>query len=145
MLSCPISKTDFSFQAELLTHLTSVPLICATMVRVHQPLSHAHTTGHVCTKSGQRGSRGLEVITLFYLIFFPFMRLLWTLRNQTCHSKTQQLTTQLQIPTVTQTLAYDLSRRASRYSGIMFPLCTKVPGFVAPTPLSLLLKSSVCA
>lgn len=72
MLSCPISKTDFSFQAELLTHLTSVPLICATLVRVHQPLSHAHTAGRVCTKSGQRGSRGLEVITSFHLIFFPF-------------------------------------------------------------------------
>lgn len=70
MLSCPISKTDFSFQAELLTHLTSVPLICATLVRVHQPLSYAHTAGRVCTKSGQRGSRGLEVITLFHLIFF---------------------------------------------------------------------------
>lgn len=114
MLSCTIWETDFSTPQNMYMH-------------------------------NEQASRGLEVVTLFYYIFFPpFMQLLWTLRKQTCHSWTPQLTTQLQIPSATQTLTGDLSRWASRYSGIMFPLCTKVPGFVAPTPLSLLLRSAVC-
>lgn len=55
-----------------------------------------------------------------------------------------ELTTQPKIPNTTRTLTSDLSHTASTYSGILFPLCTKVPTFVGLTPISLLLRSTVC-